>query len=87
MLINIRTCVKWQRSALTRDIDGCCKDIRNFQDPWLRGKSVFRVEDHHSLNSRNDKVYEFICPNIKAWKIRSTFHPDDVVCILKTIIP
>lgn len=66
------------------------KDISIFQDPWLRGKRDFRVEDHHNSNSRSDKVYEFIRPNIKTWdvqKIQNNFHLDDVVCILKTRIP
>lgn len=66
------------------------QDINIFEDPWLRGKSDFRVEDHHQTNIREDKICEYFRPNVKEWdvhKVQQNFPPDDVKCILQTRIP
>lgn len=73
-----------------RWILGDGNSIKIFQDPWLRGKRNFRVEDHHRNTISDDKVCNYFRPNIKEWdvqKIEQTFHPDDVKCILQTRIP
>lgn len=65
-------------------------DIKIFNDRWLRGKKDLCVENHHVNNVRNDKVCAYFRSNTKEWdkyKVRQTFHENDVQCIFQTRIP
>lgn len=56
----------------------------------MRGKSDFRVEDHHLNNVREDKICEYFHPNTKEWdvhKVEQCFHTNDIQLILQTRIP
>lgn len=61
------------------------QDIKLFQDPWLRGKSDFRVEDHQLNVTRLDKIYDYFRPNTKEWdvhKVEQNCHANDFHLIL-----
>lgn len=66
------------------------RDIRIFHDPWLRGKTDYRVEDSHLNSIRNESVSCYFRPQINEWdvhKVQRDFHEDDVRLILQTKIP
>lgn len=57
------------------------KEIRIFNDPWLRGKGDFCVEDSHMNNIINERVCQFFRPNSKdrdMHKVQHNFHDDDI---------
>lgn len=66
------------------------RNIKAFQDAWLKGKRDFKVEDHHRNTIREEKVCDVYHPNAKEWdvqKIHQNFQAKDVRCILLTRIP
>lgn len=73
-----------------RWIVGNGKDIVAVQDPWLRQKHDFMVENSHIYAGRNELVSSLILPGTKQWNvnlINARFHEEDARAILAVSLP
>lgn len=59
-------------------------------DRWLRGKQVFRIDQHNGVVNRNLKVCDFFLEDKKNWdvsKVTLNFNQIDAAAIINTRIP
>lgn len=73
-----------------RWIVGNGEDIVAVQDPWLRPKSNFMVENSHTYAGRNELVSSLFIPGTKQWNvelIETRFLEEDARAILAISLP
>lgn len=73
-----------------RWVIGDGKEVVAVQDPWLRRKQDYRVENNHIYQGRAEKVADLFLPGTKQWNadlVRAQFCDEDVNAILVTPIP
>ncbi|WOH14253.1 hypothetical protein DCAR_0933770 [Daucus carota subsp. sativus] len=66
------------------------KAIVAVEDPWLRRKRDFKVENCHMYEGRNEKVSGLFLPGTKQWDVnlvKANFHDEDAQAILAVPIP
>ena len=81
------------KEALKNDfrwVIGDGKEVVAVQDPWLRRKPDYRVENNHMYQGRDEKVADLFLPGTKQWNtdlIQAQFCSEDANAILSTPIP
>lgn len=77
-------------SAGYRWVLGNGASIEVANDPWLRGRPDFRVDQHANYNVGHARVSEFMAGDTKTWdvrKVEEVFNEEDARLILSTCIP